>query len=215
VAGVLVCALAVIARRWGAVFPWLVALDAAALIPLFATGRTADLPPDGASAAGWLAGVFERLRTVSSLRVAPWARIVGRAESGGSHADELRLLVLPRAGMPGVVGVEVGRAWSATPVGWAGSPEVLVRVLEGSSAAAKLACLLPRVRTIPGRRADERVVRLRPRRGTRAGTAALTQGLAEALTDRRAPAPAGAWEGPVERRSGPYPSPTVAQPKAC
>jgi hypothetical protein len=192
----LVAALVVVAHHFASQVAWLVALDAAALIPLFATGRTGDLPPDGARAAApWLAPVFERLRAVPSLRVAPWARVV----LGGSHADELRLLVLPRIVMPGVVGVEVGRAWSTTPAGWAATPEVLVRVLEGSSAAAKLSQLLPRARSLPGRRGDERVVRLRPRRGTRAGTVALTRSLADALTDRRA-APAGAWDGPVERR---------------
>jgi hypothetical protein len=146
--------------------------------------------------------VFDRLRAVPGLRVAPWARIVSPASAGQlAGPDELRLLVLPRVVMPGVVGVEVGRAWSATPAGWAGTPEVLVRVLEGSSAAAKLAQVLPRARSTPGRRTDERVVRLRPRRGTRAGTVALTQGLAEALTDRRRRA-----EGPTaqnRRAEGP------------
>ena len=78
--------------------------------------------------------------------------------------------------MPGVVGIEIGRAWSTTPAGWAATPEVLVRVLEGSSAAAKLAQVLPRARSLPGRRGDERVVRLRPRAGTRASTFALTRG---------------------------------------
>jgi hypothetical protein len=196
--------------------PWLVLLDATALVPLFFTGRASDLPPDGARAAApWLAPVFERLRSIVSLRVAPWARVV----LGGSTIDELRLLVLPRVVMPGVVGIEIGRAWSTTPAGWAATPEVLVRVLEGSSAAAKLAQVLPRARSLPGRRADERVVRLRPRAGTRASTLALTRGLAEALTDRRAAAPAKVWEGPAERRLPRPVAPASAAPmapaKAC
>jgi hypothetical protein len=212
----LVAAVAFGSRRLGAQAPWIVLLDATALVPLFATGRASDLFPEGArSAAPWLAPLFARLRTVASLRVAPWARVV----VGGSRVDELRLLVLPRAVMPGVVGIEIGRAWSTTPSGWAGTPEVLVRVLEGTSAAAKLAQVLPRARSLPGRRGDERVVRLRPRAGTRASTFALTRGLAEAFTDRRAAAPAKAWDGPTERRMArPVPAasaPPMAAAKAC
>jgi hypothetical protein len=215
-AGALVVLLALAARHFGAQGPWLVVLDASALVPLFATGQARDLPPDGArGAAPWLAPLFERLRTVASLRVVPWARVV----LGGATLDELRLLVLPRIVMPGVVGIEIGRAWSTTPAGWASTPEVLVRVLEGSSAAAKLAQVLPRARSLAGRRGDERVVRLRPRASTQASTMALTCGLAEALTDRRAPAAARAWEGPTERRLArpvpPVAAPTMAAAKAC
>lgn len=181
----LVAVLIVVAQRFGTLVPWLVALDCAALAPLVMTGGARGLPPEGpAASAPWLAPVFERLRAVASLRVAPWARV-----AGGATVDELRLLVLPRASIPGLVGVEVGQAWSTTPAGWAASPEVLVRVLEGSAAAVRLAQALPRARALPGRRADERVVRLRPRVGTRASTVALTQSLAEALTDRRSPSP--------------------------
>jgi hypothetical protein len=216
VAGALLVVVAVAARRFTVEGPWLVLLDATALVPLFATGRASDLPPDGArGAAPWLAPVFERLRAIVSLRVAPWARVV----LGGSTVDELRLLVLPRVVMPGVVGIEIGRAWSTTPAGWAATPEVLVRVLEGSSAAAKLAQVLPRARSLPGRRGDERVVRLCPRAGTRASTLALTRGLAEALTDRRAAVPAKVWEGPTERRLprpvAPASAPPMAPAKAC
>jgi hypothetical protein len=183
------------AARFDARAPWMVALDAGALVPLFFTGRACDVAPGVARSAPWLRSVFAQLRAVASLRVAPWARIL----AGGSTADEVRLLVLPRVAMPGMVGVEVGRAWSTTPVGWASSPEVLVRVLDGSSAAAKLAQVVPDVRSLPGRRPDERVVRLCPRRSTRASTVALTRRLAEALTDRRSAVPA-AWAGPSDRR---------------
>jgi hypothetical protein len=215
VAGALVILAALLASRAGPQGPWLVLLDAVVLVPLLATGRSTDMLPGGdCGASPWLASVFDRLRAVASLRVAPWARVV----LGGSTVDEVRLLVLPRAVMPGVVGIEIGRAWSTTPTGWAASPEVLVRVLEGSSAAVKLTQVLPRARSLPGRRGDERVVRLRPRAGTRASTAALTRGLAEALTDRRAAAPATPWEGPVERRKPRAASPAaapIAAAKAC
>ena len=204
-----------LARRFGTMASWLVALDSAVLVPLFLTGGVAGLPPRPSAAATWLAPVFDRLRAVASLRVAPWARVAADAA-----VDEVRLLVLPRASIPGLVGVEVGRAWSTTPAGWTGTPEVLVRVLEGSSAAAKLARELPKARMLPGRRGDERVLRVRPRTGTRASTVALTQGLAEALTDRRSPAPAAArdvavrTEPRVDRRMPVRPA-SIAEPKAC
>jgi hypothetical protein len=183
----LLAGLAVGLRRVDAEAPWLVAIDSTALVPLLVTGRASDLPPDaGRSGEPWLASLFRRLGAMESLRVAPWARVV----SGGSTVDELRLLVLPRAAMPGLVGVEVGRAWSPTPTGWAATPEVLVRVLEESSAAVKLAQVLPRARALPGRRADERVVRLIPRAATRASTVALMRGLADVLADRRVVSPA-------------------------
>ncbi len=201
IAVALLAAIAVAARRFDMSAPWLVAIDSAALVPLLVTGRACDLPPDRARVAGpWLATLFRRLRAVESLRVAPWARVV----VGGSDVDELRLLVLPRAVMPGLVGVEVGQAWSITPAGWAATPEVLVRVLEESSAAAKLAQVLPRARAFPGRRVDERVVRLSPRAATTASTVALTRGLVDALADRRITFPAKAcatWDGASERRA--------------
>jgi hypothetical protein len=169
-------------RGLDAAAPWMVVLDAAPLVALWATGRASQMPPDGARAAArWLAPAFRRLRRVPELRVRPWARVPLLAAA----PDELRLLVLPRAAMPGLLGVEVGVAWARTPVGWAPVPEVLARVLEGSAAAAKLAGDLPTSRGVPGRRPDERVVRLAPRAPTRASTVALTRALVGALADRR------------------------------
>jgi hypothetical protein len=132
----------------------------------------------------------------------------------GSRTDELRLLVLPRAAMPGVVGVEVGLAWSGTPVGWASTPEVLARVLDGSAAAAKLARDLPGTRVVPGRRPDERVMRLIPRAPTRAGTIALVRSLADTLTDRRVAVPAKPWTEPERRRPANRPAPASAATSA-
>jgi hypothetical protein len=104
--------------------------------------------------------------------------------------------------MPGVLGIEIGLAWSATPVGWVATPEVLARVLDASAAAAKLACELPAARALPGRRPDERVVRLVPRAPTVAASVGLALALASALVDRRDPAlGARPWTAP-ERRLG-------------
>jgi len=131
--------------------------------------------------------------------VRPWARVPLESET----PDELRLLVLPRAAVPGLLGIEMGLAWSATPVGWSHAPELLARVLEGSPAAARLARELPETRLVPGRRPDERVVRLLPSAPTRASAAALARALGDAFTDRRVAVPAKAWTSPERRKPRP------------
>jgi len=192
----LVAAAAVLVHRFDAQAGWLVVIDATAFVPLVVTGRASQRPPDGVHAAApWLARLFRALQRLPALRVAPWSR-----------PDELRLLVLPRVAMPGVVGVEVGLAWSSTPVGWAATPEVLARVLDGSAAAARLARDLPGTHVVPGRRPDERVMRLVPHALTRAAAVALVRALADALTDRRSSVQATAWTQPDRRRSRPAPS---------
>jgi hypothetical protein len=181
-------------RRLDADAPWLVALDATALVPLFVTGRASQLPPHGVrSAVPWLSRLFRRLHGVTCLRVTPWARVA----PDGVAADELRLLVVPRVAMAGVIGLEVGLAWSSTPVCWAATPEVLVRVVDGSVAALALAREVPTARSVAGRRPGERVIRLLPRAPTRSSTVALVRALAEALTHGRARNPG--WPRGVER----------------
>jgi hypothetical protein len=200
VALVLVVAGAMVARRFDSEAPWLVALDAMAFGPLLLTGRASQLPPHPArTAASWLARAFRALRSVPILRVSPWARV----PLEGSTPDELRLLVLPRAAMPGLLGIELGLAWSSTPVGWSGTPEVLARVLDGSPAAARLAQDLPALRLVPGRRPDERVVRLLPRTPTRPAAVALTRAVVETFTDRRVTVPDTAWSAPERRTARP------------
>ena len=54
-------------------------------------------------------------------------------------------------------------------------------------------------RVVPGRRADERVVRLEPRASSTQGTLALVERLGRELVDRRMKIPA-AWDG-AERRA--------------
>jgi hypothetical protein len=194
---------ALLARRFDAEAPWLVVLDSMALLPLLVTGCARQLPPHAArTSAPWLARAFRSLRGISHLRVSPWARIPLESDV----PDELRLLVLPRAAMPGLLGIELGLAWSSTPVGWSGAPEVLARVLEGSPAAARLAQELPALRPVPGRRPDERVVRLLPRAPSRPQAVALTRAVAEAFTDRRVTAPAAAWSAQERRVARPRPS---------
>lgn len=211
IACVVVAALGVVASRFSPEGPYLVALDGAALLPLFFTGLARQLAPDLARAhAPFLRALFRRLRKpqrrrrsspAQELRVVPWARV----PTGMDTPDELRLLVLPRVAMPGLLAIEVGMAWGRTPTGYVGSPEVLVRVQELSSAAARVASLAPSVRAVPGRREGERVYSLAPRVGTRAGTAVLVERLASELVDRRVRIAAkgreaNVWSG-AERRN--------------
>jgi hypothetical protein len=204
--------------------PWLVALDGSVLVPLFLGSRAAGVVPFQARAAArWLGRAFQHLKT-APLRVSPWARVgadssrfrprpdrVGdvpsrfrprpdRVGDVPSRFDELRLLVLPRVAMPGVLGLEVGVGWGSTPVGVSASPEVLARVLEESPAAARLAVELPKLRALPGRRPEERVVRMLPRLPTHAATVALVRALAEALTDRRTSPPSRPFTAQDRRR---------------
>jgi hypothetical protein len=137
--------------------------------------------------------VFRHLKRIDVLQVAPWARITLDGE-----VDELRLLALPRAAVPGVVGIEVGLAWSGTPVGWTATPQILVRFLDDSAAAAKLALLLPTARVIQGRRAEEKVMLLSPDVAASSATVALARMLTLALAERRAVLK-GAWDGPDRR----------------
>jgi len=184
------------AKRFDPVGHWLVLIDAVPLAALLLTGRASQLPPHGArSAFPWFARAFRRMSAMSSLRVAPLARV----RASGSPPDELRLSVLPRIAMPGLVSVEVGVAWSSTPVGWVATPEVLARVLEGSAAATKLTQSRPEARLLPGRRADERVERLLPRSPSMASAVALARQLADAMTDRRATLPRTPWTAPERR----------------
>lgn len=131
----------------------------------------------------------------ADLRVSPWARV----PTGATEPDELRLLVLPKTPMPGVVGIEVGLAWARAGAGYAGNPEVLVRVQDASAASARMTRLAPFAKAVPGRRPEERVIRLRPRMATSAATRELVLALARELEDRRVAKAAAAFEGDDRR----------------
>ncbi len=179
----LVVAAAGILRRFDAEWPYLVVMDALALVPIFVTGTARQLPPDMATApARTLAALHRALKKDKAVRIAPWARV----PLGCDHADELRLLVLPRAAMPGLGGIEVGQTWQRTANGYLPVTEVLVRVHDATAAAARMTALAPFARAVPGRRPDERVVRLAPAFPARRATVALVRRIARELVDRRA-----------------------------
>ena len=173
---------------------WLGAMNCIVVISMLTTGRVSQLPPCGTPATKrWLATVFGQLKSIDVLKVAPWARV-----TLDGAVDELRLLALPRAAVPGVVGIEVGLAWSGTPVGWIAIPQILVRFLDDSSAAAKLALVLPAARAVPGRRAEERVLLLSPHVPARSATVALARMLTQLLMERRTVS-RPSWDGPQRR----------------
>ncbi|MEI7893174.1 MAG: hypothetical protein WCI05_08785 [Myxococcales bacterium] len=164
--------------------PYLVALNGAALVPLLATGLGRQLPPDPATApVPILQALYARLQGNQTLRVVPW----GRIPTGSGHADELRLLVLPRVPVQGLVGIEIGVAWNCIPSGHVGVPEVLVRMLDGSKAASRMRDLAPWERVVPGRRPEERVVSLRPSFDTPEATAELVEELGQKLSNGEVP----------------------------
>ena len=191
---VAVVVLGALSRALGPEAPYLVAIDALVLVPLFVTGRRVQLPPDLAKApAPLLAPVCAALKKDASLDVAPWVRV----PVGTDVPDELRLLVLPKASLPGLVGIELGIAWTRTATGYAPRAEVLVRVHDGSDAAARLPKLAPFARPVTGRRQDEKVIRLTPALPGRAAAVALVRRIALEVTDRRVVL--GGWQGPERR----------------
>ena len=190
--------LAFLAQKLSPAAPYLLALDALALGPIFLTGRASQLPPDPARApVKLLRGLYRRLESDKTLKLAPWARI----PIGGENPDELRLLIVPRGPLPGLIGIEVGVAWGRTATGYVGTLEVLVRVHDATSAAAKMAKLAPQFRAIPGRKQEERVIRLAPRLPGIHGAKNLVQRLARELADRRIVDPAP-WKA-TDRRLPP------------
>ncbi len=177
--------------------PWLLL---PALIPVFVTGTRADLTPDASRATSVLRGIHARLSAQDGLKVTPWARLPSLAD----HPDELRLLVMPRAPIPGLFGIEVAAAWERRAGTFVSSAEVLVRVHEDSPASAKMAAL--RARSQPGRKPEERVFRFEPAWPSTAAAAQLTREWAETMIDRRVQG-ACIWLGPTNRRAAPQETP--------
>lgn len=181
--------------------PMWVALDTAALVPLFATGVRAGRPPGPARDAA----ILEPLATALERehKVVPWARAA--VEDGAPR--ELRLLVVPRPPLPGLVAFEIGVGWLASGRAWAPRVELLVRVRAQSAAHARLlsGAVARPAAAEPGAKQDERVLRWvfepdQASRGARSLAAAVRErregpsavGHAERRRDRVAPVSARA-----------------------
>jgi hypothetical protein len=155
----------------------LLLLGSPCLLPLFFTGRAAQLPANAATEPrAVLAAISKKLRRHDGIKVVPWARIPERAH----EADELRLLVQVQGALRGLVGVEVGVEYSAGVGGSGAALFVLVRAREGSLAVSAL----PRdVVWTRGRKADERATVLRPRLPTQAQCVTLVLELVQLLRE--------------------------------
>ena len=155
----------------------LLALGSACLLPVFFTGRAAQLPADLASAPRpLLTRLAKRLRRADGIKVVPWARIPDRARD----ADELRLLVQVPNAVRGLLGIEVGVEYGASASGAVATPFVLIRAREGSLAVAALPRELSWSR---GRKVDERAAIVRPRLPTAVDCERLVLELVAKLRD--------------------------------
>jgi hypothetical protein len=176
--GVIVMAAWIALREPNILLP---AADACVGIPIW-LARRARLRPSTPASRGrkWLRTVFRHLEKRRHLSVVPWGRL---ATDGG--LDEVRILVLPRAAMPGLIGIEVGLTWADSPSGPTGTPAVLVRAKEGSAVVARLTACAPSLLWIVGRAADERATSILPLLPTKRATTDLALKVAAALADRR------------------------------
>lgn len=165
-------------------------VDAAILVPLFLTGRGAQLPKDRVGDA-W--SVLARLEPAIASAAAAFGaktKIVARTakSSEAPTIDELRLRVDP-ASRDGVRSIEIGCAISHSAAGSALIPEILVRV-DDAVAEAVAQVDSDAIEIAVGRTDDERVLAVRPADASPATVSrwiswALSSGRARAVT--RAP----------------------------
>lgn len=130
-------------------------LGSVLLLPLFATGRAAQLPGGRNEASRARLPVLARKLRARRLKVCAWARIA----AGESEPDELRLLVCVQRPREGLLGLELGLEQHATLGGYLNLPFVLIRVKDASAAQR---CLGRQLVWQRGRSADERVAIVRP-----------------------------------------------------
>jgi hypothetical protein len=150
-------------------------LGGAALLPIFCTGRAAELPIDMLDhSRRFLGDVARRLGEGGALTVTP----IGRVAAASGEFDELRLSLAPTRPVPGLLGLELGLELRERLGGFSARPVVVVRAAEGSECQRAL----PRGLTwMRGRNADERATLVRPKLPTAALSVALLRELAELL----------------------------------
>jgi len=150
-----------------------IGLCSSILFPLFCTGRPSELPRSLAvlpsDLFAWLLGELAKDQDLV-------LGVVGRVPRGAAMPDELRLRVMPKKPLPGLRAIEVGVDLHQGPLGVFHLPFVIVRTLDGSSAADAL----PKgVYVTRGRGVDERVAVLRPKVPTERMVLRLVRTLAQ------------------------------------
>jgi hypothetical protein len=162
----------------------MVGFDAVALVAVFGTGRISALPADlSIEPARLLRKVAARLKkkkTLEGMRVVPRIRV----PQGGVDADELRLLIAPRAPLRGFISIEVGVTYALGTGARVAMPEVLVRFLEGSACETALGAVARFGRVTPGRKPEERVIAFAPRLPTAHMTAEIAAALAARVVEQ-------------------------------
>jgi hypothetical protein len=152
------------------------------LLPIFCTGRAAELPLDGLDEARRFLGEIVRcLGDGGPLAATPIARIAASGE-----LDDLRLSLAPARAVPGLRGLELGLELGERLGGFSARPIVIVRAAEGSECQRALPRGLTWTR---GRSADERASIIRPKLPTVALSVALLHELAGLWRARHEPRP--------------------------
>jgi hypothetical protein len=159
-------------------------LASVALLPIFCTGRAAQLPMDACEQTRRFASrALRRLSRVRGLVTTP----IGRFGEGRTEPDELRLSVVPDRGVPGLLGLELGLEFRARLGGFSARPVVVVRAADGSPCQRAL----PRgISWGRGRKNDERATLIRPKLPTVSHSIALIQELLSLMGPESADAPA-------------------------
>lgn len=151
-----------------------VGLAASLLFPVFCTGREGELHDSSRGLAG-LHWIFGALARESRLEVS----VIGRMPQGSDRADEVRVLVLPKRPVLGLIAIEVGFDAHSSPIGISSLPFVILRVTDGSPAVE---CVPKGFLWTRGRSADERVLVLRPKVPARQVACDLARDLARRLS---------------------------------
>lgn len=152
-------------------------LGSTALLPLFCTGRAAELPlpaPDGSRR--FLRDVRRELSEDAELVVHP----LGRIAAANGELDELRLRISPAQGLPGLIAMELGMELQRGLGGYERQPVVVIRAADGSPCQRALPRQLTWTR---GRSSEERAALIRPTLPNVAVTVALIRELLLAMRE--------------------------------
>ncbi|MEO8182598.1 MAG: hypothetical protein ABI895_27515 [Deltaproteobacteria bacterium] len=156
-------------------------LGSTALLPVFCTGRSAELPePALARSRRFLARVHRRLKGRSDLMV----QALGRFCAGANELDELRLAIHPARGLPGLIGMELALELRPGLAGQSAAPVIVIRTADGSPCQHALPRQLSWSR---GRTAEERAALVRPKLPSVALSVELVLELAARASESPAP----------------------------